>query len=72
MLGPVAEKERLEAAGAYGQAGPLSDLIIAERDDVWPFTILTPVVSLSVTSDNRLIEISTAEGLISENPNNHP
>ncbi|MCA9922414.1 MAG: hypothetical protein KC419_25810 [Anaerolineales bacterium] len=34
MLGPVAEKERLEAAGAYGQAGPLSDLIIAERDDV--------------------------------------
>ena len=30
---PVSERERLQAADAYGQAGPLSDWIIAERDD---------------------------------------
>jgi predicted DNA-binding antitoxin AbrB/MazE fold protein len=30
---PVSESERLQAADEYGQAGPLSDLIIAERDN---------------------------------------
>jgi predicted DNA-binding antitoxin AbrB/MazE fold protein len=30
---PIPESERLQAADAYGQAGPLSELIIAERDD---------------------------------------
>ncbi len=32
-LEQVTEKDRLEAADAYGQAGPLSDWIIAERDN---------------------------------------
>ncbi len=30
---PVSDAERLQAADAYGQVGPLSDWIIAERDD---------------------------------------
>lgn len=30
---PVSDDERLQAADAYGQAGPLSDWIITERDD---------------------------------------
>jgi len=33
-LEPISEKARLQAADAYGQAGPLSDWIIAERDDL--------------------------------------
>lgn len=30
---PVSEADRMQAARAYGEAGPLSDWIIAERDD---------------------------------------